>query len=436
MTKWGQVGRVHALANRVGASARRRAGESYVGRALGSGEVIYLIAPTGYPNYGDELIAGTWLRHLARVRPQATVILDCHSPGSASALMGDAHPNLLVVDTLWQLTNYAADSDTEPDAPWSWVARAVLDSGLAPRLTAGIDLLHSATTIHLLGGGYVNTVWPHHVSLLVAAATISGRTGAKVVATGQGLVPTVDEPAWTAMVTALGAFDIVDVRDTASAEALDGGVGARHSGDDAWLALHRPQQAIYRDEGPADTPGHGSGVVLCLQSDLTEKFTGPGGSGVDALAAFVNDTLDAWEVPGSAVTVIEGIPGHDYEVPFRLGSRLDGARILNFRDVWRDGLPAGQGNTWISTRFHPHLIAAAAGDSGVAIVPMPVYYSTKHRSLVEAGSAWAVADSGYTIPDRPTAGGFGTAHRERAIDAKVATALDIYPVAALFAYRA
>ncbi len=434
MTKWGQLERVRALASRVEASARRRASESSVGRALGSGEVIYLIAPTGYPNYGDELIARTWLRRLARIRPQAKVILDCHSPGSASALMGDAHPDLRVVDTLWQLSNHAAE--TEPDAPWSWVGRAVLDAGLAPRLTAGIDLLHSATTIHLLGGGYVNSVWPHHISLLVAAAAVSGRSGAKVVATGQGLVPTVEEPAWTALVTALGAFDIVDVRDTASAQALEGAVGVRQSGDDAWLALHRPQPAVYRDEVPAETPGQGGGVVLCLQSDLTEKFTGPSGSGVEALAAFVHDTLDAWEVPGSAVTVVEGIPGHDYEVPFRLGSRLDGARVLNFHDVWFGGLPAGQGSTWISTRFHPHLIAAAAGDPGVAIVPMPVYYSTKHRSLVEAGSAWSVVDSGDTIPDRPTAGGFGTTDRARAIEAKVATALDIYPVAPLFAHRA
>ncbi|GAC52456.1 polysaccharide pyruvyl transferase family protein [Gordonia amicalis] len=433
MREWGQVPRLRGLASRMGASARRRAGESYVGRALGSGEVIYLIAPTGYPNYGDELIARTWLRHLTRIRPHATVILDCHNPGSATALMGDAHPNLLVVDTLWQLTNHAPG--IEPDAPWAWVGRAVLDSGLAPRLSAGINLLHTATTIHLLGGGYVNTVWPHHVSLLVGAAAVSGRSGARAVATGQGLVPTVSEPAWTALATALGTFDIIDVRDTPSAQALDGVAGVRNSGDDAWLALNRPQPAIYRDETPADAPGHGHGVVLCLQSDLTEKFTGSRGSGAEALAGFVHDTLDAWEVPGTGVTVVEGIPGHDYEVPFRLGSRLDGARILSFRDVWLDGLPAGQGNTWISTRFHPHLMAAAAGDPGVAVVPMPVYYSIKHRSLVEAGSSWSVVDSGDTIPDRPTAGGFGTMQRQRAIEAKVATALDIYPVAALFAHR-
>ncbi|MBD0862711.1 polysaccharide pyruvyl transferase family protein [Gordonia sp. zg691] len=420
-------------------SVRRRIDESAVGRARGVGELIYLVAPTGHPNYGDELIARTWLHHLHRVRPGATVVLDCHSPGSASALLRDAHPGMLVVDTLWQLTNHAADA--EADEPWDWVARAVADPGLAPRITAGIDLLNTATTIHLLGGGYLNTVWPHHVSLFVAAAAVARRTGARLVTTGQGLVPTLDEPAWSALRHAFSAFDIVDVRDSASLDALSGIAAARHSGDDAWLALHRPEPGLYRtddavDPGAPDRRPPGGGVVLCLQSDLTEKFTGPRSTGVEALADFVRDTLDAWEVPGSAVTVVEGIPGHDYTVPFLLGARLDGATVLNFRDVWLGGLPAGRRDTWISTRFHPHLIAAAAGDPGVAVVPMPVYYSTKHRSLIDAGSDWTIIDSGDTIPSRPTGRGFDAAHRALAVEAKLATARDIYPVSRLLAHRA
>ncbi|MEO9328830.1 polysaccharide pyruvyl transferase family protein [Gordonia aurantiaca] len=435
MTRWVQVGRVRSLAGRVNSSARRRVDDSYVGRSLGAGEVIYLVAPTGHPNYGDEIIARTWLRHLARIRPNATVVLDCHSPGSANALLRDAHPKMIVVDTLWQLTDYAKDA--EPGDPWSWVARAAVDSGIAPRLAVGIDLLATATTIHLLGGGYVNTVWPHHVSLFVAAEAVARTTGARLVATGQGLVPTVEEPAWSALTAALRAFDVVDVRDTASAQAL-GDVHAtagnvRHSGDDAWLALHRPQPPLYRVDPPGERE---PGVVLCLQSDLTEKFRGPTGTGLDALTEFVRATLDAWEVPGSAVTVVEGIPGHDYTIPHRLGSRLEGRRVLGFRDIWYHGLPAGAGDTWISTRFHPHLLAAAAGDSGVAVVPMPEYYSTKHRSLADAGSAWTIVDSGDTVPERPAAGGFSLMDRDTAIATKVASAHDIYPVAPLLAHRA
>lgn len=417
------------LADRIGTSVRQRSAESRLGRAMGAGEVIYLVAPAGHPNYGDELIARTWLRHLTRVRPNATIVLDCHSPGTATTLLRDAHPNMLVVDTLWQLTTYAAEA--EQPVPWEWVTAAALDSGLAPRLTAGIDLLESATTIHLLGGGYLNTVWPHHVSLFVAAAAVARRSGARLAATGQGLVPALQGAAWAALTEAFAAFDVVDVRDTASYDVLDGVVGARHSGDDAWLALHRPRPPLYREmDAPAE-----NGVVLCLQSDLTERFTGPRATGVEALADFVRATLDAWDVPGSAVTVVEGIPGHDNEVPYRLGTRLAGATVLTFRDVWNDGLPAGHRSTWISTRFHPHLMAAAAGDPGIAVVAMPGYYTTKHRSLVEAGSDWTVVDSGTCVPERPHGRGFDPAARERAVAAKLATAVDIYPVSPALAHR-
>ncbi|MCG7631095.1 polysaccharide pyruvyl transferase family protein [Gordonia McavH-238-E] len=419
------------LADRIGTAVRHRTADSRLAREMGADEVIYLVAPAGHPNYGDELIARTWLRHLARVRPNATVVLDCHSPGTATTLLRDAHPDLLVVDTLWQMTTYAAEAESQ--SPWSWVASAVIDAGLAPRLTAGIDLLHSATSIHLLGGGYLNTVWPHHVSLFVAAAAVARSSGARLAATGQGLVPTLQGRAWAALTEAFAAFDIVDVRDTASYDEIADIGGARHSGDDAWLALHRPRPRppLYRETDPPAEHG----VVLCLQSDLTERFAGPRSTGVEALADFVRTTLDAWDVPGSAVTVVEGIPGHDNEVPFLLGSRLDGATILNFRDVWLGGLPAGHRSTWISTRFHPHLMAAAAGDPGVAVVAMPGYYSTKHRSLIDAGSDWTVVDSGTTVPDRPNGHGFDAIARDRAVSAKLATAVDIYPVPPVLAHR-
>ena len=46
-------------------------------------QLIYLVAPTGFPNFGDEYIAAAWLRTLARRRPGARVVLDCPNPGSA-----------------------------------------------------------------------------------------------------------------------------------------------------------------------------------------------------------------------------------------------------------------------------------------------------------------------------------------------------------------
>ncbi|WP_410631145.1 hypothetical protein [Amycolatopsis sp. cmx-4-83] len=41
-----------------------------------------------------------------------------------------------------------------------WVAAAVRDPGLAPRWDAGIELLGRTDVVHVIGGGYLNALWP------------------------------------------------------------------------------------------------------------------------------------------------------------------------------------------------------------------------------------------------------------------------------------
>ena len=48
--------------------------------------LIYLIGPSGNPNFGDEFIAASWLKYLAVERPDADVWLDCPQPGLAQVL--------------------------------------------------------------------------------------------------------------------------------------------------------------------------------------------------------------------------------------------------------------------------------------------------------------------------------------------------------------
>ena len=413
-----------------------------IARAIRPEEVIYLVAPSGYPTYGDELIAHIWLSHLRRVRPRATVVLDCHSPGQAALLLRNANPRAVFADTLWQLTDHARavsageqdNSAVNPDRPWEWVASAASTLGLAPLLSEGVDLIRRASSVHLLGGGYVNRQWPHHASILSAMAAVGAATGARVYATGQGLLPLLPEAPWAAAVEAVNGFDVFDVRDDASRAALDG-VGTRdngpvtQSGDDVWL--NRPARGwstrlldeVRRRRGGPSVPD--DGVVLCLQSDLVDDFTFDGETGVAGLAEFAAATLSHWRVPSERVTVVEAIPGRDYSVAAKLGDRLAGANVLPFLSVWRDGLPIGRGQTWLTTRFHPHLVAAAAGDSGAAIVAKPDYYGAKHQSLVDCGSRWTVVADG-VVPDRPTAGGFSPADRERNTSAKRELAARLY----------
>ena len=345
---------------------------------------FYLVGASGHPNYGDELIARGWLRYLAERAPEADVWLDCHSPGTAATLLDGVHPRARFVDTLWRLC-WEAPAD-DPADPWevsSWVQRAVHDPGVAPRWVAGIELLARADVVHVIGGGYVNALWPRHVGLLAGAAAAGSRSGVRTAMTGQGL----DPPAAGSerLLPALAdRFAVVDVRDAASAQLL----GAHHQPgvDDAFLDL-----GPHLLDPAADAPP----VMLCLQSDLVDE-------GRSRLAGYALATLREWGTRPDEIGMVEGIPGADQEVYELLRHELPGGRLIPFREIWTRGLPAREGQTWISTRFHLHLIAAAAGAAGVAVSVKPGYYATKHRSLIELGSGWELTENLDVLPPRPT----------------------------------
>ena len=367
----------------------------------------YLVAPAGFPNYGDELIAAAWLRHLAQVAPGAEVWVDTHSPGPAAVLLSDLHLRVRFTDTLWRLSGEAPAED-----PWriaAWVQEVVHNPGMMARLHHGIELLAGADVVHVLGGGYVNKVWPHHIGLLAGAAAAVRRSGGRAAMTGQGLLPACDSV--TPLLRALAdRFEIVDVRDEGSASLLGVPAGV----DDAFLGLG---PGHYSD---ADAPE----VMLCLQSDLLDG--GPG-----QLAAGVLSILREWKIAPANVGVVEGIPRVDRDVYALFEHELPGARFYPFPDVWAHGLPVAPTQTWISTRFHPHLVAAAGGAAGVAISVRPDYYGAKHRSLTELGSGWTLVEdvealAAGRVPQRPTGDGFDTELVERLAGAKRQLADAVY----------
>ncbi|MFI6306666.1 polysaccharide pyruvyl transferase family protein [Amycolatopsis thailandensis] len=363
----------------------------------------YLIGPSGFPNFGDELIAATWLRYLARTEPEADVWLDTHSPGPAQLLLNDLHPRLRCTDTLWRLCGEAPSDD-----PWEvarWVQSAVDDPGLAPRWDAGIGLLGRTDVVHLIGGGYLNALWPRHIGLIAGAAAAARRSGARTAMTGQGLTP-FPAGATDLLRSLADRFDVVDVRDDPSAELLPGVV---RTGDDVFLEPH--------DQPPA---AHAREFVLCVQSDI-------GTFEPSALAARVLGLLRSWEVRPEQIAVVEGIPRIDRAVPALLEHELAGAEFHPFRDIWRHGLPVAPGQTWISSRYHPHLLAAAAGATGLAISVSRGYYTTKHQSLIDLGSGWTSfdAEAGGT-PDRPTGTGFPPHVLRRCRESKLSVAKAVY----------
>ena len=418
-------------------------------------QLIYLVAPTGFPNFGDEYIAAAWLRTLARRRPGARVVLDCPNPGSAAVLHAGRHPNLTVTDTLFRVLERAReDAGTE----WEDVVARAEDIMRTPhelvRFEAGIRLARAADVVHLLGGGWINDLNPEFAGV-AAAASLAGCDapgGALRAATGQGLAP------GAAGTGRLGAvwrrFDVVDVRDDDSFALVDGLPAETNRGvDDAWVALTGGAAGDGPGEGPGDGAGHGPGhgtgddpaydglghgpgdardrpIAVCLQGDLLAD--GPDGPpGADALADAAVATLRAWGATGEGLAVIEAIPGVDRVVWDLVADRAPelarGARFVPFIELWHRGLPARAGQRWLSTRFHPHLIAAARGASGVALdVHVDGYYSVKQGSVVAAGSGWPVTG----LADAPGAApgpGMPRADVDRNRAAKEAIVDRLYP---------
>ena len=154
--------------------------------------LVYLIAPAGVPNFGDEVIARTWIRHVAARHPDAEIVLDCHTPGSASVLLHREHPRLMVVDTVWRLA--AALHHAPVEDAVDHMHAAIVDPGLEPHLASGVRLLHRASVIHVLGGGYVNALWPHNLLVVQAARSAARVGGARVAVTGQGVMPVPPSP--------------------------------------------------------------------------------------------------------------------------------------------------------------------------------------------------------------------------------------------------
>ncbi|WP_263251405.1 polysaccharide pyruvyl transferase family protein [Saccharopolyspora rosea] len=366
---------------------------------------LYLVATTGHPNYGDELIAATWLKHLARTAPDSEVWVDCPNPGPSEVLLGHLHPRVRFTDTFWRLC-----WEAPADGAWevaSFVQHAVNNPGLAPRWVAGIELAARADLVHVIGGGFINGIWPRHVGLLAAAVAATRRSGGRAVMTGQGLWPVADE-AQPLLRNLASQFSVVDVRDEPSAELAGGAGQVSMTGDDMFFGI---EPDLYRTDDLRE-------VMICLQSDLLDVT-------VPALAGFLLDTLREWDVHPEQVGVVEGIPRVDREVFALVEHDLPGARFYPFSEIIDSGLPAAAGQRWLSTRFHMHLMAAANGAHGVAVSINSGYYTNKHRSLVERGSGWAISE-GLRVPAAPTSGGFDPETLRQAQEDKAKLAWSIY----------
>ncbi|GHE10669.1 hypothetical protein GCM10011381_20710 [Klenkia taihuensis] len=336
----------------------------------------YLVGVPGAPNYGDEVLVRGWLRWLASNNPDDDVVVDTPHPGGAQALLGEEHPRVKFVDTLWRLCWEAPNED-----PWDaarFVTSALRDHGQAPNWIPGLRWVDRADSIHLVGGGFLNDIWPRRLGMLAALAEMN-RRGTPTAVTGAGFAPVSARTA-DLLRALVGELPVVDVRDEASAELIRR-PGAR-SGDDLWVT---DLDSLLDRERAAEFDG-----VLCIQDDIAEVAA-------DDLARRALREIHEWQVDPARIAVVECVPRADRVVFDRLWAVVPQMQFLGWTELLDRGVPAGPGQRWLSTRFHPHLVAAWAGARGTALDVRPDYYGPKHLSLTAAGSTWAVERDGVVV---------------------------------------
>ena len=103
-----------------------------------------------------------------------------------------------------------------------------------------------------------------------------------------------------------------------------------------------------------------SGLFVCIQSDTAdpERF--------ETAVASARKAVEKAGQQGTEAYYVEAIPGADRVAYDLLADLIPEERFLPFSHIWAHGLPLSRNQTWITSRFHFHLLAAAAGARGVA----------------------------------------------------------------------
>jgi len=341
-------------------------------------QASYLVGAAGIPNYGDELIMRLWLNYLRLTHPKRPVWIDVQDPGIAAVLLAEDHPRLHATNTLWRT---AAQIGALPADEWVATAERFVRHHGTPRTDAGLGLLADVGSVHLVGGGYLNSVWSVN-TLLPVLASASGRAlGHRLFASGLGLMP-LSEGARSLLSTAFADFEFAESREPVEvAPRLPDGVS--YGVDDAFLGFHPKLSGLWANTrlGPAPK------FMLALQGDM---HFDPVSREAALEVALTELRLAGWtEEP---LGVVEAIPPDDAWLLPLLAERGIEVVFYPFMDLWRNGLPIRPGQYWVSTRFHFHLLVSGSGVSGTSLVISDDYYLPKHRSIAALGTGWRLVD--------------------------------------------
>lgn len=344
-----------------------------------------LIGAVGGPNFGDEVILSSWIKLIKEFDSGAVILCDGYNPDNVAQFVGSDVYTLKPDESLWACT-YSAVSEQVQSSSNSWdeIQAGFRDSGKAWNVIKCVEAVrqHNIDQVHIIGGGYLNELWPANYIILLLARLIAWKSGARIIATGLGLLPTKKDDV-SGLIGILSTFDSVDVRDVESFELLKALIPQKlsFSGDDALLLI---------DNGHIEYPLQNVDVptlVICLQNDLF-----PGDDTVAGL--FSTTSIELLKSYGIKNIVYAAAMSADVRAPSetlrqQLESHGFSISLLDPKELAEDGFPVSAGGLIITSRYHPHLLAALSGFNGIAFSATG-YYDTKHQAVRNMGSKWVV----------------------------------------------
>lgn len=325
----------------------------------------YLLGALGGPNFGDEAILKIWTSYYCE-QFQDHLVCD-----------GFSHPAVL-----FPLSERVSSASTEGSL---WGALRQLESIFEQKgivTLEDIDLVlesfcqQSLKSIHFIGGGYINSLWPHNYALLGLARFAGWRLGIPVIATGQGLFPPLKGQE-EAIHMLFSTLEGVDTRDSISQTIAK---AEFCTGDDAFLYFSEPSSFYCQD---VKRPFFG----LSLQKHLFD--------GKNVLNTFFSDKMltQIRDAGFEDIFLLEAAPEDihvlDRDIFNRVNRYAMHVRFISTRSLIENGLPYHPESLVLTSRYHIHFFYSMMNVKGVALYEND-YYRNKHFSVRDMGSLWPV----------------------------------------------
>ena len=366
---------------------------------------IALVGAVANPNFGDDAILEATLDRIdAMLGRNAIVLVLTKDVSYTRRMSGFRHScEIIPTDALHRLSvacGYSFDKIMSAEPAVLGENGAKVPDDVSPELVDEVSRLFSGglDILHVVGGGYMNSIWPDMLAEVHVAAKLAKAEGARIVLTGQGMHPMDSKTpdVVDALADVLEMAETADFRDASHSET---GASALcdcviESCDDiaippsSWLPTGPRTGA-----SPARNPYGNVCVVGGLSSD-SDADRRERRRTINEVATFVRHVLADKRV--SRVNVLEMSPG-DSALPMRaLAGVCDRISVVRLWDMpVKDAIRVVAGAEWnIGERFHLAILSMSAG------VPCMSwhgneYYETKMRS---AYASWGFAEKDGRLP--------------------------------------